>query len=75
MNRVELGLWTRGVELMDSFVHEIGAYSGWNGWAFVAEYEAMQSKLRNAREKFIERESRNEEERQQWRLVFLFPAV
>jgi hypothetical protein len=75
MNSIELGRWNRSVELMDQFVHEMGAYRGWDGWVSAAEYEVMQSRLRSARDRFIERESRNEEERQQWRLVFPFPAV
>ena len=75
MNRIELGRWNHSVELMDHFIQEIGAYGGWDGWVSAADYEVMRSRLRSARDQFIERELRSEEERDRWHHAFPFPVI
>ncbi|PGH03334.1 hypothetical protein AJ80_08694 [Polytolypa hystricis UAMH7299] len=57
MHRIERGKWDHSVELMDNFIHEIGACGGWDGWVSAADYEVMKPRLRSARDQFTERES------------------
>ncbi|KAK2777918.1 Phosphotransferase enzyme [Onygenales sp. PD_12] len=70
--QVELEKWTQSVELMDEFLREVGAYGGWDGWVCHADYDAMKSKLHDVRRRFLDRESRSSEEREQWMRVFPF---
>ncbi|KKZ65946.1 hypothetical protein EMCG_08289 [[Emmonsia] crescens] len=70
--KVEAEKWARSVELMEEFLRGIGAYGGWDGWVCHADYNAMKSKLHDAREQFLDGESRSAEERKQWMRAFPF---
>lgn len=74
-NRVELEKWKHSIQLMDSFMREIGAYGGWDGWVSTSEYDDMKARFHAARDRFIQRESKNEEEYYLWLNLFPFPKV
>lgn len=71
-HQVDMEKWGQSVELMARFLQDAGAYAGWDGWVSHADYQPMETKLQYAREQFLDRESRNAEEREQWLRVFPF---
>ncbi|KAH7381697.1 hypothetical protein BKA66DRAFT_570821 [Pyrenochaeta sp. MPI-SDFR-AT-0127] len=70
--RDELARWERDVERKAQVIEEVGAYTGWDGAVLPEEYSTMSEKLKNARERFLDRESKTPEERKQWASAWPF---
>ncbi|PWY89763.1 phosphotransferase enzyme family protein [Aspergillus heteromorphus CBS 117.55] len=64
--------WSRGVELMEEFLGQVGAYRGWDGWVNHDNYEFFKDRFERAKEEFLDRHSATEEERSQWTAVWPF---
>lgn len=52
--------WTKGVELMEDILQQIGAYRGWDGWVNHASYDSMKTNLERVLENYLDREAENE---------------
>jgi len=59
-------LWIRGVELMEAVLEQLGAYRGWDGWVNHASYELMNARLGSCLEHFLDRETKNNTQREEW---------
>ena len=64
--------WSKGVELMDEFLGQVGAYWGWDGWVNHNNYEVMKERLERCREDFLSRHSVTDKEKRQWMEVWPF---
>lgn len=64
--------WTAGVELMEEFLDQVGAYRGWDGWVNHDNYEHFKERLERCREEFLNNHSTTDEERSQWKTVWPF---
>ena len=64
--------WSKGVELMDEFLGQVGAYWGWDGWVNHSNYEVMKERLGRCREDFLSRHSVIDKEKRQWMEVWPF---
>jgi hypothetical protein len=58
--------WERDVERKARVISEFGAYTGWDGAVPPEDYDAFSKKLEEARETFLDAESKTSEEREQW---------
>ena len=58
--------WREGVELMEEFLGQVGAYRGWDGWVNHQNFEVMKSRLSECREDFLTRHSATDEEKRQF---------
>jgi len=59
-------LWIRGVELMEAVLEQLGAYRGWDGWVNHASYELINARLGSCLEHFLDRETKNNTQREEW---------
>ncbi|KAK2795791.1 hypothetical protein FQN52_003641 [Onygenales sp. PD_12] len=59
-------LWAQGVELMNDFISDTGCFKHWDGKVSDADYELSKRQLAEGIERFLDREARNEEEREMW---------
>ncbi|KAE8151530.1 phosphotransferase enzyme family protein [Aspergillus avenaceus] len=64
--------WAYSVELMENFLHQVGAFRGWDGWVNHSNYQHYKERFDNCRDQFIDQHSATEEERNQWRAVWPF---
>lgn len=64
--------WASGVELMEEFLSNVGAYRGWDGWVNHNKYEHFMTRLEQFRDEFLETHSTTKEERSQWEAVWPF---
>lgn len=69
---VDEAKWASGVELMEEFLGQVGAYRGWNGWVNHNNYEHFRVQLEKCREEFLNSHSVTSEERSQWEAVWPF---
>ncbi|PWY91337.1 hypothetical protein BO94DRAFT_573791, partial [Aspergillus sclerotioniger CBS 115572] len=51
--REEAEKWATGVELMEKFLHQVGAYRGWDGWVNHDNYEHYKERFDRCREQFL----------------------
>jgi hypothetical protein len=58
--------WEKDVERKARVVGEVGAYTGWNGAVPPEDSDEVSEKLKEAKERFLDTESRSLEEREQW---------
>ncbi|KAH7356523.1 phosphotransferase enzyme family protein [Rhexocercosporidium sp. MPI-PUGE-AT-0058] len=58
--------WARGVELMNTFISDVGGFKHWDGRVSNDEYETLKAQLASGIEQFLDREARNGEERAAW---------
>ena len=70
--REDKAKWSKGVELMDEFLGQVGAYWGWDGWVNHNNYEVMKERLERCREDFLSRHSVTDKEKRQWMEVWPF---
>ncbi|RAK95744.1 phosphotransferase enzyme family protein [Aspergillus ibericus CBS 121593] len=70
--REDAAKWAAGVELMEEFLHQVGAYRGWDGWVNHDNYELYKERFVRCREQFMNRHSVTDEERNRWRAVWPF---
>ncbi|KAL2061554.1 hypothetical protein VTL71DRAFT_6931 [Oculimacula yallundae] len=59
-------LWAQGVELMNTFISDVGAFKHWDGRVSNEDYETSKVQLASGIEQFLDREARNAEERAAW---------
>lgn len=64
--------WERDVERKARVISEVGAYTGWDGAVPPEDYDAISRKLKEAKERFLDAESKTLEEREQWEKVWPF---
>ncbi|PLB55527.1 hypothetical protein P170DRAFT_452871 [Aspergillus steynii IBT 23096] len=64
--------WQRDVERKAKVLEEIGVYSGWNGAVSPGDYDEVVRRLDRAKKRFLDRESRNPEERVLWEKAWPF---
>ncbi|PYI05373.1 hypothetical protein BO78DRAFT_430530 [Aspergillus sclerotiicarbonarius CBS 121057] len=64
--------WERDVERKAQVLDEVGVYTGWTGAVSPGDYEEVVRRLRLAKERFLDRESRTPEERAGWEKVWPF---
>lgn len=64
--------WTAGVELMEDFLYQVGAYRGWDGWVNHDNFDCFKERLEQCREQFLDRNSATDEERSRWMAVWPF---
>lgn len=69
--KMEYEKWERDVERKTRVLDEIGVYYGWNGAVSPRDYEVV-SRLAAAKQRFLDRESTNEEEKALWERVWPF---
>ena len=56
-------LWAQGVQLMNTFVSDTGAFKHWDGRVSNEDYETLKDQLRGGIDRFLDREARNAHER------------
>ncbi|OJJ01797.1 hypothetical protein ASPVEDRAFT_28436 [Aspergillus versicolor CBS 583.65] len=61
-------LWAQGVELMGAFLNDTGCFKHWDGKVSDVDYEQSKKQLDEGvqRQRSLDREARNQEERGQW---------
>jgi hypothetical protein len=59
-------LWAQGVELMNTFICDVGGFKHWDGRVSNQDYETLKAQLASGIERFLDREARNAEERAAW---------
>lgn len=59
-------LWAQGVELMNTFISDAGAFKHWDGRVNNEDYDTLKAQLAGGIERFLDREARNAEERAAW---------
>jgi hypothetical protein len=64
--------WERDVERKARVISEVGAYTGWDGAVPPEDYDVIAEKLKEAKERFLDAESKTVEEREQWAKVWPF---
>ena len=64
--------WASGVELMEEFLGQVGAYRGWDGWVNHNSYEHFKARLEECQEEFWNFHSTTSEERNKWKAVWPF---
>lgn len=64
--------WSRGVELLDQFLAQVGAYPGWDGWVNHGNYEGLKQQLDQSTEEFWRGHSNTEEEKSRWMKTWPF---
>ena len=70
--KIEYAKWEKDVERKTRVLDEIGVYYGWNGPVSPRDYDELTRRLAAAKQKFLLRESRNEQERALWEKVWPF---
>ncbi|DAA78663.1 TPA_exp: Uncharacterized protein A8136_2448 [Trichophyton benhamiae CBS 112371] len=68
----DVELWAHGVELMNEFIKDTGAFKHWDGRVETADYDLSIRQLFEGIDKFLDREAKNEEERAAWLRALLF---
>jgi hypothetical protein len=58
--------WEKDVERKARVISEVGAYTGWDGAVPPEDFDELSKKLKEAKERFLDTESRSPEEREQW---------
>lgn len=58
--------WKLGVTLMNDLFEDLGVYKGWNGFANPADYETMVVRVRECKERFLQRVAKTAEEQEEW---------
>ncbi|KGO76261.1 Aminoglycoside phosphotransferase [Penicillium italicum] len=64
--------WANGVELMEEFLSQVGAYRGWDGWVNHNSYEHFKVQLKKCRDEFLNSHTTTSEERSQWEAAWPF---
>ncbi|KUJ13902.1 phosphotransferase enzyme family protein [Mollisia scopiformis] len=59
-------LWAQGVELMNTFISDVGGFKHWDGKVSNEDYETSKAQLASGIEQFLDREARNAEELATW---------
>jgi hypothetical protein len=67
--------WEKDVERKARVIGEVGAYTGWDGAVPPEDFDGVSEKLKEAKEKFVDTESRSPEEREQWAEAWPFLCV
>ncbi|OAL72449.1 hypothetical protein A7D00_3450 [Trichophyton violaceum] len=62
----DVELWAQGVELMNEFIKDTGAFKHWDGRVEIADYDLSKRQLFEGINKFLDREAKNAEERAAW---------
>lgn len=70
--REELAKWEKDVERKARVIEEVGAYTGWDGAVSSEDYDLVSERLEKAKERFLNRESKTLEEKEQWARVWPF---
>jgi hypothetical protein len=65
-------LWAQGVELMSTFIEDTGCFKHWDGRVTDLDYEESKKELDEGVKRFLDREARTEDERDQWLKALLF---
>ncbi|KAL2798420.1 kinase-like domain-containing protein [Aspergillus keveii] len=68
----EYAKWERDVERKGRVPDEIGLYAGWNGAVSPQDYDEVVRRLAAAKDRFLTRDSTNEQERAFWEEVWPF---
>ncbi|EFQ99332.1 phosphotransferase enzyme family protein [Nannizzia gypsea CBS 118893] len=68
----DVELWAQGVELMNEFIKETGGFKHWDGRVETANYDLSKRQLVEGINNFLNREAKNEEEREAWLKVLPF---
>ncbi|KKY18382.1 putative phosphotransferase enzyme family protein [Phaeomoniella chlamydospora] len=72
LQQEEHAKWVRDVEIKARMFEELGVYTGWNGAVPPEQYESMLHRLKQAKQRFLEREACNAEEREAWEKAWPF---
>ena len=72
VQKEEYSKWQKDVERKARVIDDIGVYPGWNGAVSPHEYDEVSRRLVSAKEKFLLRESANEQERELWEKLWPF---
>jgi hypothetical protein len=59
-------LWAQGVELMGTFIEDTDCFKQWDGRVTDLDYEESKKQLDEGIKRFLDREARTEDERDQW---------
>ncbi|KAL2796234.1 hypothetical protein BJX66DRAFT_336248 [Aspergillus keveii] len=59
-------LWAQGVELMGTFIEDTDCFKHWDGRVTDLDYEESKKQLDEGIKRFLDREARTEDERDQW---------
>lgn len=70
--KTDLANWERDVERKFDVLHEIGLHAGWDGAVAPGDYDEMVRRLAAAKQRFLDRESANEQERARWEELWPF---
>lgn len=65
-------LWANGVELMNKFIADIGGAKHWDGRVSSDNYESWREQLDGGVQRFLERECKNSQERDEWLKILPF---
>ncbi|KAE8398832.1 kinase-like domain-containing protein [Aspergillus pseudonomiae] len=68
----EYAKWERDVERKAQVINELGVYTGWNGAVSPDDYDEVVSRLKLAKKRFLDRESKTSEERVLWEKAWPF---
>ncbi|KAI8934411.1 hypothetical protein NX059_009146 [Plenodomus lindquistii] len=61
-----LSKWEKDVERKARVIGEVGGYTGWDGAVSPEDFDKISERLKEAKERFLDAESRSPEEREQW---------
>ncbi|KAB8255378.1 kinase-like domain-containing protein [Aspergillus pseudonomiae] len=68
----EYAKWERDVERKAQVINELGVYTGWNGAVSPDDYDEVVRRLKLAKKRFLDRESKSAEERILWEKAWPF---
>jgi hypothetical protein len=70
--RQELIKWEMDIERKARVIKDVGVYTGWDGAVPPEEYSMMSQKLQATKDRFLNAEAENSEEREQWAKAWPF---
>lgn len=72
--KIDQEKWEESIEILDSILQNLGAYTGWDGLVSHADYDTMKELMDQLRQQSLGQVAETDEEREIWAKAWPFPV-